>query len=118
MYACKDIVAVYWGHLKWLFIYFARMKLTLLDGNYIMGAIQRGIHGGRKTILCIKQQEFSLYIVMQSKVVVIPREQMIQSALNTIKCKVVLVGDACDGEIVTALASMFDKEKITPQSQR
>ena len=55
---------------------------------------------------------------MQSQLVVIPREQTIEQALNTIKCKVVLVGDACDGEIVTALASMFDRERATPQSQR
>ena len=89
-----------------------------MDGNNRIGAIRKGNHGVCKSILCIEQQEFSLYIVMQSRVVVIPREHMIQSALNTIKCKVVLVGVACDGEIVTALASMFDKEKITPQSQR
>ena len=55
---------------------------------------------------------------MQSQLVVIPRDQTIEQALNTKKCKVVLVGDSCDGEIVTALASMFDSEKAIPQSQR
>ena len=70
------------------------------------------------TLFVLSNTPANSMLDLQSKVIFIPRETTIEKTLIVNTPKILLVGDAAEGDIINALASFFDMEKKTPVSER